>query len=200
MITIEILFLCTANQCRSPMAEALLGAKLAALGVAATVRSAGLLEGGMPAVGGSQRALGTRGLALDAHVSRTMTAAHLASADLVLAMARSHVREAVLALPAVWSRAFTLKELVRRGEAAGPRRHDQPLADWIAACGVGRQRIELIGDSPSDDVADPMGGPEPGYAATADELDRLLDRLVAVAFSSTRPTHLSATSPGTKAR
>ena len=45
---IDVLLLCTANQCRSPMAEVLLRHHLAAAGIEATVSSAGLYEGGAP--------------------------------------------------------------------------------------------------------------------------------------------------------
>src|ERR1035441_10678536 len=44
-----VLVLCTANQCRSVMAQALLTRRLAAAGAAAAVRSAGMAgEGGAP--------------------------------------------------------------------------------------------------------------------------------------------------------
>ena len=42
----RILFVCTANRCRSPMAAALLRRDLAALGLDVDVRSAGLLTPG----------------------------------------------------------------------------------------------------------------------------------------------------------
>ncbi len=174
--------LCTANQCRSPMAEALLRDALAARGVDAAVSSAGLFRGGVPASPGSIRAMARRGLDIDRHRSRTVTEPLLHGADLVLGMARLHVREAVVAAPDVWPRAFTLKELVRRGAAAGPRPPEQPLAAWLAAVHEGRRRGDLIGDDPEDDVADPVGGPERLYVATAEELEGLVRRLVDLAF------------------
>jgi hypothetical protein len=87
----------------------------------------------------------------------------------------------------VWPRAFTLKELVRRGEAIGPRGAGEPLEAWLAAAGEGRRRADLVGDDPLDDVADPVGGPERLYAATADELQDLVTRLADVAFPRPRP-------------
>ena len=42
----------------------------------------------------------------------------------------------------------------------------------------GRQRAALLGDSPDDDIADPIGGPPHGYAETAAILSQLLNRLV----------------------
>lgn len=65
--------LCTANQCRSPMAEVLLRDRLAAAGVDAVVRSAGDLPGGAHASPGSVKAMAARGLDLRVHVSQTLT-------------------------------------------------------------------------------------------------------------------------------
>ncbi|HVW34080.1 MAG TPA: hypothetical protein VHL53_16205, partial [Acidimicrobiia bacterium] len=93
-------------------------------------------------------------------------------------MGRSHVREAVaLAGPGVLPRAFTLKELVRRGEARGGRGPDEPLGDWLARLAAGRRPADLLGENPADDVADPVGGPKKDYERTAAELDDLATRL-----------------------
>lgn len=192
---IEILVLCTGNRCRSPMAEVLLQHRLDALGVEARVSSAGELPGGVRAEGGSRRAMAAQGLDLELHRSRAFTAEHLAGSDLVLAMARRHVREAVLALPAAWPRTFTLKELVRRGETA-PRRADQSLAAWLAGVHAGRRTSDLLGDDPSDDVEDPIGAPDHVYEATATDLDDLISRLVDVGFAPAAP--LNDRVPSTK--
>ena len=127
--------------------------------------------------------LGERGIDLTGHRSRTVTREILLGADLVVAMAREHVREAVVAAPEAWSKIFTLKELVRRGEAAGPRRAGEPLDDWLARVGQGRRISDLAGAATADDVADPYGGPRSAYERLATELDDLLDRLLAVAFA-----------------
>jgi protein-tyrosine-phosphatase len=55
---VQILTLCTANQCRSPMAEVLLQRALDQRGVLATVASAGSMRGGVPVSDGSVRAEG----------------------------------------------------------------------------------------------------------------------------------------------
>jgi protein-tyrosine phosphatase len=164
------------------MAAALLRSSLAARGVEADVSSAGLFRGGVPASPGSVKAMARRGLDLDDHRSRTVTPDLLEGADLVIGMARLHVREAVLAVPDVWPRAFTLKDLVRRGAAAGPRPPQEAMADWLARLHEGRRRAELIGDDPVDDVADPVGGPDRLYLETATELEDLVGRLVDLAF------------------
>jgi protein-tyrosine phosphatase len=165
------------------MAEALLRHRLGDLGVDATVASAGLLRPGQPASQHGVDLLRARGLDLTTHRSQAMTRELLGSADLILAMAREHVREAVVLDPSLWPRTFTLKELVRRGQAAGPRRAGESLADWLGRVGQGRRISELTGSSPDDDVEDPYGGPRSAYERLLVELDDLLDRLVSLAFA-----------------
>jgi protein-tyrosine phosphatase len=164
------------------MAEVLLRRALAARGVEVTVSSAGCLPGGVAASGGSVRAMAARGLDLGAHLSRRMTADEVAAADLVLCMARSHAREAVVLEPSAWPRTFPLKDLVRRGERVGARRPDEPLDDWLVRVGEGRARRDLLADDPADDVADPIGGPDRAYEATAVLLEDLVGRVVDLAF------------------
>ena len=165
------------------MAEVLLRQRLGDLGVDATVASAGLLQSGQPASAHGIDILRGRGLDMTTHRSRAMSRELLGSADLLLAMAREHVREAVVLDPGLWPRTFTLKELVRRGEATGPRQPGESLADWLARVGQGRRISELTGSSPADDVADPYGGPRMAYDRLAAELDDLLDRFVALTFA-----------------
>ena len=165
------------------MAEVLLRHRFADLGLEAQVASAGLLQSGQPASAHGVDILSGRGLDMTAHRSRSMSREILSSAHLILGMAREHVREAVVLDPALWHRTFTLKELVRRGEAVGPRQASESLADWLERVGQGRRIAELTGSSPADDVADPIGGPRSAYERMAAELDDLIGRLVAVAFA-----------------
>jgi len=167
------------------MAEVLLRHRLGDLGVDARVASAGMLQSGQPASAHGVDILGGRGLDMTTHRSRAISRELLGSADLILAMAREHVREAVVLDPALWPRTFTLKELVRRGEAAGPRRQDESLQEWLARVAQGRRVADLTGSSPADDVEDPYGGSRAAYERLATELDDLLDRLVAVTFAGT---------------
>jgi len=139
--------------------------------------SAGLLDGGRPVSPEVVTALAPFGIDLSGHRSTRLTAAALEGADLVVGMERRHGREAVLLVPAAWPRTFTLKELVRRGEKVGPRPAGQPLDAWLAVVGDGRERTDLVGRSPEDDVADPLGGDLAAYRATAAELADLVQRL-----------------------
>ncbi|HXP20130.1 MAG TPA: hypothetical protein VN840_10845 [Streptosporangiaceae bacterium] len=180
----DILVLCTANVCRSVMAAALLAGRLGAAGAVASVRSAGLLGAGDPPAPEVVCALASRGLDVSGHRSRRAGEDDLTSADLVLTMAREQLRYAVVTAPQVWPRAFTLKELARRGQIVGPRPPGLPLAGWLALAHGGRERSGLLGDCPADDVADPIGAAPWAYVATAAELDHLLGQLVDLAWGA----------------
>lgn len=168
------------------MAESLLTNRLLALGSAAIVRSGGMLGDGEPPRPEAITVMAGYGLDIAAHRSRRVTADDLEAADLTLAMARENLRHAVVTAPAVWPRAFTLKELARRGGAAGPRAAGEDLAGWLARVHDGRERAALLGDSAADDVADPTGGPPGGYVETAAVLSGLLDQLVGLCWAPRR--------------
>ncbi len=152
-----------------------------------SVRSAGLLHTGHPASAHGIDVLSERGIDLSTHRSRSMTAELLRQADLVLAMAREHVREAVVLESSAWPRTFTLKELVRRGEEIGPRRADESLEQWLARAHAGRRPQQLMGYSLDDDVADPIGRPRNAYERMVADLDRLVERLVWLVWGEAEP-------------
>jgi protein-tyrosine phosphatase len=160
------------------MAEALLRHRLEGRRVDVRVGSAGLRFTGEPASANGVDVLAERGLDLSAHRSRIFDRELLEGTDLALAMAREHLREAVLARPEIWPRAFTLKELVRRGEMIGPRAPGESIDAWLARAHSGRNRADLLGSSLDDDVEDPIGLSRSDYQKTADELGDLVDRLV----------------------
>lgn len=165
------------------MAEAMLSHRLAHLGTPARVTSAGLLEDGMHPPYEALAVMADLGLDTSHHLSRRMTDHMLAEADVVIGMARHHVREAVHLAPQTWPKSFTLKELVRRGEWVGARTHGQPFDEWLAKVHAGRTRAELLGASGDDDVADPIGLPRSAYERTAAEIDDLIARLVDLAWT-----------------
>jgi protein-tyrosine phosphatase len=159
------------------MAAALLSRWLDDAGVEATVSSTGILFDGRPATDFGVAVMADRGIDTSAHRSRRLRAEMLSGADLVIGMAREHVREVVVLAPDTWGRAFTLKEIVRLGEDRGGRAPDEPLEQWLARLHEGRRRPDLLGHSEADDVADPIGGPRRSYQRTAEELDDLTARL-----------------------
>lgn len=182
-----IMVLCTANVCRSPMAAALLARRLAVLGVTVPVRSAGMIRCGDPPHPEVISVMASYGIEISSHSSRVARATDLACASLVLAMARDNLRYAVITEPGVWPHAFTLKELIRRGEQIGPRPPGEPFAEWLSRAHAGRERSSLLGDSSEDDVADPAGGPRRAYAATASLLDQLVMRLAELGWAQAEP-------------
>ena len=165
--------LCTANVCRSPMAQAMLAQELAARGQPDRVTSAGVAGGRGACVPGEVAAvLAGYGLDVSGHRSTVMTAGGLARADLILTMAREHLRHAVVLEPLIWPRAFTLLELARRGGQAGSRGPGESLAGWLARVHAGRSRMALLGDDQADDVADPIGGRRSDYERAAAQISR----------------------------
>jgi protein-tyrosine-phosphatase len=177
-----ILFLCTANRCRSPLAAALLDHALRPRGLAVTVESAGLAPAGQPAMAEACRVAAERGLDLSGHRSTLVDRGSVTRATVVLGMERRHVREAVMLDTTAWSRTFTLKELVRRGSRAAPRQPDESLAEWLARLHAGRLGADMLGASTDDDVDDPVTSRATTYDALAAELDALLRMLVLMAW------------------
>ncbi|HSD83923.1 MAG TPA: low molecular weight protein arginine phosphatase [Anaerolineae bacterium] len=113
----SVLFVCTANQCRSPMAEALWKALVGQHGEAEgwQIQSAGTwTEPGRPATQLAQAVLQRRNLDLSGHRSRPLDAGLLASASLVLVMTR-HQRESIqIEFPEMSGKVYLLSQLIDR--------------------------------------------------------------------------------------
>jgi protein-tyrosine phosphatase len=171
--------------CRSPVAEAFLRERLAAAGLDDVgVSSAGLLESGRAAPDDNIAVMAERGIDLGEHRSRQVTNEILDASDLIITMAREHVREVAVNAPSAWPRTFTLREIVRRGDEVGPRQPGQPLDEWVGKLHAGRTPSMLMGVSDVDDVADPMGRGRRDYEKAADEIDALVARLVKLVWGS----------------
>jgi protein-tyrosine phosphatase len=168
------------------MAERLLARALERRGVHAEVSSAGLMADGWPASPEVVELLGGWGLDATAHRSRALAPEVVAGADLVLGMAREHVREVALVAPGLFPRAFTLRELVRRGRAIGPRAAGEPLHAWLVRAGADRRPADLMGSSPDDDIVDPIGAGKGVYRQVAAEIDELTGVLADLAWPPER--------------
>ena len=160
------------------MAAALFAEQVGRLTESVEVSSAGLLDAGRAVPSEVQEVMAPYGIDLSEHRSRRLTAEMLQSSDLIIGMGRRHVQEVVLLDPPCWPQAFKLKELVRRGQANGPRRPDQGIRSWIEAAHGTRTRADLARRSTLEEVADPYGGSRAGYRSTADELAGLTAQLV----------------------
>lgn len=178
-MTTSVLFICTGNIARSPMARAMMQRSFDQIGVAASVESSGTMDWQRPAEPEAVEAMASMGLDISAHVSRPLAAEQITRADIVIGLAREHVRDAALLHPESIPRMFTLKEIVRRsGEIEGPR-IGETLESWLQRLTADRTLDSLLGDSPTDDIIDPIGQPVSEYRATAAEISALVERLAA---------------------
>ena len=162
---------CTANICRSPMAEGF----LAAMDPELEVRSAGFLQAGHPAAPDAVRVMTEHGVDIAGHRSSVVGGDDLVWADLVLTMERRHARDLVVLAPAARGRIFTLGSFVQRAQ----RRPAGPLPALLAALDADRSTSDLLG-SGRDEVADPYGRSFRSFRTAADELRALSEAVVRI--------------------
>ena len=175
----RILTVCTGNICRSPMAEVLLVASAARRGARPAVASAGLVTEDLPADPHAVRVMAERGLDLSAHRSRRLTPEMVVDADLLVGMAREHVREMVALDRSAFSRSFTLLELARRGQAVGPVADDD-LTAWLTEVGEDREPMDLIRPAEGYDIDDPIGQSRRRFRASAEVIEEAVDAVTAL--------------------
>lgn len=117
-MTIRVVFVCTGNTCRSPMAEMLFNHRVTerlrhksdASKSQLDASSAGTVAiHGQPAARSAIRVLREHGIRVEDHQSMPFESGH-AGADLVITMTKEHKERLVSSFPELKGRVFTLRE------------------------------------------------------------------------------------------
>ncbi len=102
-----VLFVCTGNTCRSPMAEALFLHRQGDMGWKA--RSAGVFaDRGSPASPNAVAAMAELGIDLSKHRSQPVTPAMVQKADLIVTMSAGHTAQVCARFPEVENKVFLI--------------------------------------------------------------------------------------------
>lgn len=184
----NILFVCTGNTCRSPMAEAMLRNMAQQRGLSISVRSVGVSTmDGMPTSAEALTALQKRGITHQG-TSERMTKDAVGWATLILTMTARHKQSLLQLYPEAVDYTFTLKEYVYQEEdwMANVTELEHLYSEMQIQQALGgqltdeqRQRLlHLESSLPSFDIADPFGGTQAIYEACALELEEMLTILV----------------------
>ncbi|UVI33822.1 low molecular weight protein arginine phosphatase [Paenibacillus spongiae] len=184
----RILFVCTGNTCRSPMAEAMLIAHSRSAGLELEVRSAGVSTvDGLPVSENAKAALRRRNIH-HPEGSSALDGGMVGWADLVLTMTTSHKKHVLQRFPDAVDKTYTLKEYVHRDESvlSDIAELETLYTEWHMKQALGQQLsneerdrlIELEQRIPGFDIADPFGGSISLYESCADEIEQALHKLL----------------------
>lgn len=185
----HILFICTGNTCRSPLAEGILKKLAAEKGLDIEVRSAGVFaEEGRPISSYSAQILKQFGHE-EAMSSRQLSEQDVQWADLILTMTMGHKSSVVSRYPETVDKIYTLKEFVEDDQEVRTiiEEREKLMTDIQIKHSLSQEitveektRIFLLDNQlPSYDISDPFGGSMNVYKETAEEIKVHLEKLVA---------------------
>jgi protein-tyrosine phosphatase len=187
---LKVLFVCTGNICRSPMAEQVFRARYGDNYIEFSSSGIGALVGsGMPA----QAAAISRqfGGVPDGHIARQITQEMIAESDLVIALSREHRSEVVRTYPRANRYTFTLREFARVLETHSESARAMLIPRTAAAAvGVIRDSIPIISSQrgyasrpavpEDDDVIDPYGRDQAVYDRSGREIGEAVEKITSV--------------------
>lgn len=156
-----VLFICTANICRSPMAEYLLRARQGEDGEWA-VQSAGVSAfGGLPASREAVAVMAELKIDLQPHASQPLTRELAQAADLIVPMTRAH-RDVIVRMSP------DTRERVRLLRSFGPDGSEEDIEDPIGLSTAGYRTIRNQIDSAISDLVLHLRGLRPTHKKKRD--------------------------------
>lgn len=168
----NVLFVCTGNVCRSPMAEGFLKREALERGLDLSVRSTGTHAwAGRTATWDGRQTMSRLGTPIDGHRTLLLDPELVDWADLAIGLAAEHVRDVGRDYPHAGGKVFGLKELVALLPQV-PASQD----DIVAAAHAARGCVAGLRDT---DVMDPYGDRAEAYERVALEIRDLISVLAA---------------------
>ena len=181
----EVLFVCTANQCRSPIAEFLLRAELDALNLDGPwlVSSAGIAaRDGDPIHPLVDQLLASRGLSTKGWQSKRLTPSIVAPADLILTATAVHRRAVVVAEPRSIRRTHVLRQFADLCDVElPPGAQGSAAGHALLTAALAARPLVPVPRAGEKDLSDPIGRPYDAFercAATISESFRRILRPV----------------------
>lgn len=177
----RVLFVCTANLCRSPLAQYLLLDALRQRGPQAA-RAWNVESAGTHASGGADmhpfaaRVLDERSVSHSGFRSRPLDVEAIAAADLVLTAGRQHRRIVVEASPGAVRRTFTIRQFANLADVMPRASATADLRTYLDEQ-VPNARAHAT-RTDDDEIADPVGKNIRAFRRSADVIERALGTVV----------------------